>query len=424
MTVEVANCPVPSVRTNQQLIFGTGLIVNATSVIPLPTSNRACIILMIPSASIVQTITPQVIIMQGSTSVLVPFPSSFSFTEPPQVTIQSFFPTRAAITQPGSILPVFAYIVGIQSSDHSTTTLRVRMPSVSVLSGVLDVQVSVRSATNEKKLTGSLSFRYIHVVPSLKSVSPTIGTSLRGTTVNLQISNFRVPSNLLPLRIIFQTSVSNSELQQGSGLVSLTADALGNSVYLTLLTPPSVPGLATLVIYSLMSGKAEAIQFDFQVLDASSPEVDLPLPSSACLQNSGTTFFIYLKQATSPQSLDAIAKTDATVQFRIGTDPVMVSSISQLSNGRVRLAVAVPNSSVPLSFNLNVKFGVYALSPAISFSLTDCSIPGVVSVSPNVVLNIGGNIITIVLQNIPPLTASQLAVILEIKHRWTPFLLK
>ena len=666
MSIEVANLPIPAIITNQQIMFGTGIIINATSITILPTPKRARITLIIPQSGIVQVVTPQIIIIQNSTSTLVPFPSPFSYTEPPQVTIQSFYPTRAAIRNaiqvsltlqnfpgvnpsrlsdisiqfgtakldgvvvsftrldtskplmavqdivvlvstpivtesdtayirashlsypvrlaissskfsffdpslpsflyissgisgpdqskiyvksstagrvvlvvqnvplsnklssatssddipiyiggnlaiptsfqmnsarqanivlltsaaapqdvtvslqfgsdtstnfqdvpigftlsfvlryyddtvpilnyivptsgselggfvvvmslsnfpavatfqdalislalPGSILPgpIYADIVGIQNSDLTSTVLKVRMPAVNVASGVLDVQISVQSTINEKKITGSLSFRYFDVAPSITSVYPTTGTSLGGATVNLQIANFA--SNQLPLSITFQASSGSTFLQQGSGLVSITVDALGNNLYLTLLTPPSSAGVATIIIYSLVSGPSQAVQFNFQVVDASSPVLDLPFPTTACIQDVGKAIYIYLRQATSPQSLDAIAKKNATVQFGQSASPVMVADISQVSNGRVRLSVILPSYGTPVSYSLYVTFGVYSLIQSIPFSITDCSVPGILSVNPSVVLNIGGNAINVVLQNVPPLDSNQLAV--------------
>ena len=663
MVIEAANLPIPSIQTSMQIMFGAGIVVNATSITSLPILNHVSIALIIPSCPIVEAVTPQIIIVQNATSFLVPFPSTFAFTSPPQVTILSFFPTTGAVrnavqlsislsnfpgvspsrlsdiviqfgtslqdgtiisysradlsmpimavqdivvlvttpivatpesvyitafhrsfeyrsaisgtqfsfydpslpsflditsgisgqdtskiyvkssstgrvvitiqnvplldvqgfattsndipiflrgslivpasfqisssglviiviqvpasppqdvpvtvefgqsnstnfadipvdfqliftlryyadTAPilnfilpstgselggnivvlslsnfptvtafqdvlveidsGSITPSFANVVDIKSSDQTATVLSVQMPAVPVQSGFLDVQVSVFSLIYENQATGSITFRYLNVIPSISSVSPTSGTSKGGTTVNVQIINF--PSNLLPLRVTYQTSTTTQDLQMGAGITSITANALGNSVYISLITPASDVGMAMVMIYSLINGPSQEVTFNFQVADASSPLLDVPLPSSACLQDAGKDIFIYAKQATSPQALYAISKQNATVQFGQST-PVMIDGLVQISSGRVRLSVPIPTYKAPVSMNLYVAIGVYTLSQAIPFSILDCSIPAIISVKPSSVLFYGGSLITVALQNIPSLSSNQFAVL-------------
>jgi hypothetical protein len=291
---------------------------------------------------------------------------------------------------------IYANIITIDASDSSETLFTARMPAFPVATGTETVIVSVASAISESKITNGLNFHYNAVLPSIRSAFPSSGSKNGGTILYMTLANF--PSSSLPVRVVFRLSTKDVELLESAGLTT-TADSASNQVFLQIFTPPSSPGLVDIVAFSAVSGKSSSVKFTFQFIDDDLPALDAPYPTKGCIAVDGVPASIFIKKATSPDSIAAITASVASVTFSM-LPPISAQSVISLRNDKVQIVVLLPKVADPTVCTMSVTLGSYMLPETLVFEFVDCSATTIFGFYPKSVLNLGGSPILLKVRNL------------------------
>ena len=265
--------------------------------------------------------------------------------------------------------------VSIESSDAEIgTVLMIVTPAFEAIDFDQTFEFTVEPKNNPQK---SVSFFYLvqAVQPQLKSFTPSVALSIGGQKVLVDINYFEYPADV-------QITFGDFALPDNSfSILSIS------SRFTTLIrfeTPKSDPGVYEVVIRSKMCAKpcAQAVRFVLELLDATLPEMVVPVPLGASFQKPKLPP-LYLEKV--PQDLQGLTikfeSLELSTQVNVSLEKITDSTIPGVKVIYANRPFEITEAGhFMVSLHFSLSSGVSKKSLPFSFSFYDGFLPRVILV--------------------------------------------
>ncbi len=280
-------------------------------------------------------------------------------------------------------------IVSIESSDASQTVFRVLTPAFNVVSGFVQVPVTVTPIAQPNKVAVPRLFQYNNVNARLRSFSPSRSPMEGGVTVAVTFDYFPAPISAGGIGVEFGSAVVPA------ANITVVDNTLLSTQLRIIVPPASAAGRVTLYVYAKSDGKGSApMVVDFEYFDVFKPSLVEPIPKKACRSTAGQIEKLYVSRL----SPDATA-SNTFIKFDTNAEKA-VSSIARSGTTAV-IDVAVDNIAFVTPSSRDITVTLHSFNDTVSFTynLYDCSVPNIISFSPSKGVTSGGATLSVIVSN-------------------------